>query len=66
MLKIYKHKGKKRRWFELGEDVRVKLVSADLERRRLTFDFASWSFFPVPWKACAGGIFQDCRRLAFR
>lgn len=38
---FYKHKGRKRRWFELGEDVRVKLVSADLERRRLTFDFAS-------------------------
>lgn len=38
---FYKHKGKKRKWFELGEDVRVKLVSANLERRRLTFDLAS-------------------------
>ena len=38
---FYKHKGRKRKWFELGEDVRVKLVSADLERRRLTFDLAS-------------------------
>ena len=38
---FYKHKGKKRKWFELGEDVRVKLVSADLERRRLTFDLVS-------------------------
>lgn len=37
----YKHKGRKRKWFELGEDVRVKLVSANLERRRLTFDLAS-------------------------
>ena len=38
---FYKHRGKKRKWFELGEDVRVKLVSADLERRRLTFDLVS-------------------------
>lgn len=38
---FYKHKGKKRKWFELGEDVRVKLVAADLERRRLTFDLVS-------------------------
>lgn len=38
---FYKHRGKKRRWFELGEDVRVKLVSADLEKRRLTFDLVS-------------------------
>lgn len=37
----YKGRGRKRRWFELGEEVRVKLVSADLERRRLTFDLAS-------------------------
>lgn len=37
----YKSRGRKRRWFELGEEVRVKLVSADLERRRLTFDLAS-------------------------
>lgn len=37
----YKGRGKKRRWFELGEEIRVKLVSADMERRRLTFDIAS-------------------------
>ena len=36
----YKSRGRKRRWFELGEEVRVKLVSADMERRRLTFDLA--------------------------
>ena len=36
----YKGRGRKRRWFELGEEVRVKLVSADMERRRLTFDLA--------------------------
>ena len=38
---FYKIRGRKRKWFELGEDVRVKLVSADLERRRLTFDLVS-------------------------
>ena len=38
---FYKVRGRKRRWFELGEEVRVKLVSADMERRRLTFDLAS-------------------------
>lgn len=38
---FYKIKGKKRKWFELGDEVRVKLVSADLGRRRLTFDLAS-------------------------
>lgn len=38
---FYKIKGRKRKWFNLGEDVRVKLVSANLERRRLTFDLAS-------------------------
>ena len=37
----YKGRGRKRKWFELGEEVRVKLVSADTERRRLTFDLAS-------------------------
>ena len=37
----YKNRGRKRRWFELGEEVRVKLVSADMEKRRLTFDLAS-------------------------
>jgi len=35
---FYKSRGKKRKWFELGEEVRVKLVSADIEKRRLTFD----------------------------
>ena len=38
---FYKIKGRKRKWFELGEEVRVKLVSADMERRRLTFNLAS-------------------------
>ena len=37
----YRGKGRKRKWFELGEEVRVKLVSADMERRRLTFDLVS-------------------------
>ena len=37
----YRTRGRKRRWFELGEEVRVKLVSADMERRRLTFDLVS-------------------------
>ena len=37
----YRGRGRKRRWFELGEEVRVKLVSADMGRRRLTFDLAS-------------------------
>ena len=37
----YKGRGRKRKWFELGEGVRVKLVSADMERRRLTFNLAS-------------------------
>ena len=37
----YKGRGRKRKWFELGEEVRVKLVSADMERRRLTFNLAS-------------------------
>ncbi len=36
----YKGRGRKRKWFELGEELRVKLVSADTERRRLTFDLA--------------------------
>ena len=38
---FYKIRGRKRKWFELGEGVRVKLVSADMERRRLTFNLAS-------------------------
>jgi len=38
---FYKIRGRKRKWFELGEEVRVKLVSADMERRRLTFNLAS-------------------------
>ena len=38
---FYKIRGRKRKWFNLGEEVRVKLVSADLERRRLTFDLVS-------------------------
>ena len=37
----YKNKGRKRKWFELGEEIRVRLVSADMERRRLTFDLVS-------------------------
>ncbi len=37
----YKQKGGKRKWFELGDEVRVKLISADTERRRLTFDLSS-------------------------
>ncbi len=37
---FYKIRGRKRKWFELGEEVRVKLVSADIERRRLTFNLA--------------------------
>ena len=37
----YKGRGRKRKWFELGEEIRVKLVSADTERRRLTFDLVS-------------------------
>lgn len=38
---FYKIRGRKRKWFNLGEEVRVKLVSANLERRRLTFDLVS-------------------------
>ena len=38
---FYKIKGRKRKWFELGDEVRVKLVEADTERRRLTFDLVS-------------------------
>ena len=38
---FYKIRGTKRKWFELGEEVRVKLVSADMGKRRLTFDLAS-------------------------
>lgn len=38
---FYKIRGRKRKWFELGEEVRVRLVSADMERRRLTFNLAS-------------------------
>ncbi len=38
---FYKIKGRKRKWFNLGEEIRVKLVSADMERRRLTFNLAS-------------------------
>lgn len=38
---FYKTSGRRRRWFELGEEVRVKLVEADMERRRLTFNLAS-------------------------
>ena len=38
---FYKIRGRKRKWFELGDEVRVKLVSADMERRRLTFNLAS-------------------------
>ena len=38
---FYKIRGRKRKWFELGEEVRVKLVSADLGKRRLTFNLAS-------------------------
>ena len=37
----YRGRGRKRKWFELGEEVRVRLVSADMGRRRLTFDLAS-------------------------
>lgn len=37
----YKGRGKKRKWFELGEEIRAKLVSADTGRRRLTFDLVS-------------------------
>ena len=38
---FYKSRGRKRKWFELGEEVRVRLMSADMERRRLTFDLVS-------------------------
>ena len=38
---FYKIKGRKRKWFELGDEVHVKLVEADMGRRRLTFDLAS-------------------------
>ncbi len=34
-------RGRKRKWFELGDEVRVKLVDADTEKRRLTFALAS-------------------------
>ena len=37
----YKGRGKKRKWFELGEEIRARLVSADTGRRRLTFDLVS-------------------------
>ena len=37
----YKGRGRKRKWFELGDEVRVKLVDADTEKRRLTFTLAS-------------------------
>ncbi len=36
----YRGKGKKRIWFELGDKVSVKLVEADIKRRRLTFEIA--------------------------
>ena len=40
--RFYKGRGRKRRkWFELGDELRVKLVEADVEKRRLTFDLAS-------------------------
>lgn len=40
--RFYKGRGrKKRKWFELGDELRVKLVEADTERRRLTFDLSS-------------------------
>lgn len=34
----YRGKGKKRIWFELGDKVKVKLVEADIKRRRITFE----------------------------
>lgn len=38
---FYKIRGRKRRWFELGDEVRVRLVEADTGRRRLTFNLVS-------------------------
>lgn len=37
----YRRRGGKRRWFELGDEIRVELVEADMEKRRLTFDLVS-------------------------
>lgn len=37
----YRARGRKRRWFELGDEIKVELVEADMEKRRLTFDLVS-------------------------
>ena len=36
----YRGKGKKRIWFEVGDKVKVRLVEADVRKRRLTFNVA--------------------------
>ncbi len=34
----YRGRGKKRKWFNIADKVQVKLVEADMEKRRLTFN----------------------------
>ena len=37
----YRGRGKKRKWFQIADKIRVKLVEADMEKRRLTFNLAN-------------------------